>query len=56
MFDACIIEVGTARQKLAFEALLEERRKRGLYPRELDFRVISDPDGGRVGSGGALSH
>jgi galactokinase/mevalonate kinase-like predicted kinase len=54
MFEACIIEVGTARQKLAFEGLLEERRKRGLYPRELDFRVIADPDGGRVGSGGAL--
>ncbi len=54
MFDACIIEVGTARQKRAFEGLLEERRKRGLYPRELDFRVIPDPEGGRVGSGGAL--
>jgi galactokinase/mevalonate kinase-like predicted kinase len=54
MFDLCIVEVGTSRQKLAFEGLLEERRKRGLYPRELDFRVISDPDGGRVGSGGAL--
>jgi galactokinase/mevalonate kinase-like predicted kinase len=54
MFDAVIVEVGTARQKLAFEALLEERRRRGLYPRELDFQVISDPDGGRVGSGGAL--
>ena len=54
MLDACIIEVGTIRQKRAFEGLLEERRNRGLYPRELDFRVISDPDGGRVGSGGAL--
>lgn len=54
MFDACIIEVGTAQQKRVFEGLLEVRRNRGLYPRELDFRVISDPDGGRVGSGGAL--
>ncbi len=54
MFDACIIEAGSTRQKLAFEGLLEERRKRGLYPRELDFRVVSDPEGGRVGSGGAL--
>jgi galactokinase/mevalonate kinase-like predicted kinase len=54
MFDACIIEVGTTRQKRAFEGLLEERRNRGLYPRELDFRVIPDPEGGRVGSGGAL--
>ncbi len=54
MFDACIVEVGTARQKSAFEGLLEERRNRGLYPRELDFRVIPDPEGGRVGSGGAL--
>jgi galactokinase/mevalonate kinase-like predicted kinase len=54
MFDTCIIEVGTARQKLAFEGLLKERRKRGLYPRELDFQVVSDPDAGRVGSGGAL--
>ncbi len=54
MFDTCIIEVGTARQKRAFEGLLEQRRKRGLYPRELDFRVIPDPEGGRVGSGGAL--
>jgi galactokinase/mevalonate kinase-like predicted kinase len=54
MFDACIVEVGTARQKLAFEGLLEERRKRGLYPRELELQIISDPNGGRVGSGGAL--
>jgi galactokinase/mevalonate kinase-like predicted kinase len=54
MFEACIIEAGSPRQKLAFEGLLEERRKRGLYPRELDFRVVADPEGGRVGSGGAL--
>jgi hypothetical protein len=56
MFDAVIVEVGTARQKIAFEGLLEERRRRGLYPREFDFQIISDPGGGRVGSGGALSH
>jgi galactokinase/mevalonate kinase-like predicted kinase len=54
MFDTCIIEVGTAQQRRAFEGLLEQRRSRGLYPRELDFRVIPDPEGGRVGSGGAL--
>src|SRR4030042_203118 len=54
MFDACIIEAGTARQKRAFEGLLEKRRSRGLYPREIDFQVIADPEGGRVGSGGAL--
>jgi len=54
MFDACIIEAGTPRQKAAFEALLGERCSRGLYPREIDFQVISDPEGGRVGSGGAL--
>jgi galactokinase/mevalonate kinase-like predicted kinase len=54
MFDACIIEAGTERQKQAFAALMEQRRQRGLYPREIDFQVVSDPEGGRVGSGGAL--
>ncbi len=54
MFDACIIEAGTALQKRVFEGLLEKRRDRGLYPREIDFQVIADPEGGRVGSGGAL--
>jgi hypothetical protein len=53
MFDACIIEAGTARQKRVFEGL-EKRRFRGLYPRVIDFQVMADPEGGRVGSGGAL--
>ena len=52
ILDTCIITASDARQAEVFKELLDRRIKRGLYPREIDFRVYSDPPSGRVGSGG----
>lgn len=50
--DTCIITASDERQAGVFQNLLGRRLKRGLYPREIDFRVYSDPPAGRAGSGG----
>ena len=50
--DTCIITASDERQARVFRLLLERRIERGLYPREIDFRVYSDPPAGRAGSGG----
>jgi galactokinase/mevalonate kinase-like predicted kinase len=39
-------------QAVLFRELLRRRLEFGLYPRETEFRVFADPEGGRVGSGG----
>jgi fucokinase / fucose-1-phosphate guanylyltransferase len=52
ILDTCIITASDERQAEVFRRLLERRRESGLYPREIDFRVYSDPPAGRAGSGG----
>ncbi|MBD3274969.1 MAG: hypothetical protein GF372_06630, partial [Candidatus Marinimicrobia bacterium] len=52
LFDTCIITASDEAQKKVFEELLQNRISHGLYPRELDFKVYSDPESGRIGSGG----
>ena len=52
ILDTCIITASNERQASVFRTLLERRVKRGLYPREIDFLVFSDPPAGRAGSGG----
>jgi galactokinase/mevalonate kinase-like predicted kinase len=50
--STCIITASTPGQAEEFRTLLQNRIDNGLYPREIDFRVYSDPREGRVGSGG----
>jgi galactokinase/mevalonate kinase-like predicted kinase len=52
ILDTCIITASDERQAEVFRKLLERRTERGLYPREIDFRIYSDPPTGRAGSGG----
>jgi galactokinase/mevalonate kinase-like predicted kinase len=51
-FSTCVIVASNPGQAQEFRALLDSRIKGGLYPREIDFVVLSDPQTGRVGSGG----
>ncbi|MBT3272346.1 MAG: hypothetical protein HN368_04260, partial [Spirochaetales bacterium] len=51
-FDICIITASNESQAASFRKLLDTRVNSGLYPREIDFLVCSDPAGVRVGSGG----
>lgn len=52
-FSTCVIFASNRSQRQAVTDLLAERRRAGLYPREIDFLVLSDPEEGRIGSGGA---
>ncbi|HUW39937.1 MAG TPA: L-fucokinase [Rectinemataceae bacterium] len=52
IFDTCIITASGEKQARVFRQLIARRIERGLYPREIDFRVYADPPAGRVGSGG----
>jgi len=52
LFTTCIVTASDEGQASVFRALIERRRAKGLYPREIDFRVFADPPRGRVGSGG----
>jgi galactokinase/mevalonate kinase-like predicted kinase len=52
LFSTCIIVASNAAQAREFRALLDSRIEEGLYPKEIDFVVLSDPETGRIGSGG----
>jgi fucokinase len=52
-WDICVLTASNAHQADAYEAQLEVRRKAGLLPPSTRFQVIPDPDGTRLGSGGA---
>ena len=52
-WDVCVLTASNARQAEAYEAQLEARRRAGLLPTETRFQVIADPEGLRIGSGGA---
>ena len=52
-WDWVVLTAGDARQARAFELQIEWRRRTGLLPRATRFLVVPDPDGKRVGSGGA---
>ncbi len=53
LFDICIITTSSRKQADIFKTLINNRQKHGLYPREIDFKVYSDPPKGRIGSGGS---
>jgi galactokinase/mevalonate kinase-like predicted kinase len=51
-FDVCIITASNPKQAESFRRLIDKRKTGGIYPREIDFFVCSDPEAGRIGSGG----
>jgi hypothetical protein len=51
-FDTCVVVASNPKQTSSFAALIDARKRSGLYPREIDFVCVSDPKKGRVGSGG----
>jgi galactokinase/mevalonate kinase-like predicted kinase len=53
LFNICALVASSSAQAAQICERIELRAEAGLYPREIEFRVFSDPDGGRVGSGGA---
>ena len=52
LFSTCVVVASNPAQAAEFRRLLDGRIENGLYPKEIDFVVLSDPPGGRVGSGG----
>lgn len=52
-WDYCILTAGNARQAEMVEHQLEMRRCAGLLPATTRFCVVADPEGLRIGSGGA---
>ena len=52
-WDYVVLTASNEQQAEGFYAQLEERRAAGLLPPRTHFAVVPDPDGKRVGSGGA---
>ena len=52
-WDHVILTASNARQAAGFSAQLELRRRAGALPPRTRFAVLPDPEGKRVGSGGA---
>jgi fucokinase len=52
-WSVCVLTASDERQAAMYRAQLEWRRASGLLPRHTRFMVIADPDGQRIGSGGA---
>jgi galactokinase/mevalonate kinase-like predicted kinase len=48
-----MIVASQSSQAAQIKGRIAARIEAGLYPREIEFCVISDPEGGRIGSGGA---
>ena len=53
LFNTCIITTASADQARIYGELIRKRIHHGLYPSEIEFKIYSDPPGGKVGSGGA---
>ncbi len=53
-WDYVILTASNAEQGKGFWAQLEERRRKGALPARTHFGVVPDPEGERVGNGGAL--
>jgi galactokinase/mevalonate kinase-like predicted kinase len=53
IFDYCIITASSERQAYNFKQLIDARVEHGLYPLEIQFMVVADPPGGRIGTGGS---
>ncbi len=53
MWDDVILTAGNHAQARAYEEQLAYRKRQGLLPARTRFAVIPDPDGQRIGSGGA---
>jgi fucokinase len=51
-----ILTASSERQGRAYEAEITQRREQGLLPPGVQFLVIPDPEGQRLGSGGATVH
>lgn len=51
-----ILTASSERQGRAYEAEIAKRREQGLLPQSARFLVIPDPEGQRLGSGGATVH
>ena len=56
LFTTCIITVSSQAQAVQFEKRIQRRIGHGLYPREISFRVYSDPSDMPAGSGGGTLH
>ena len=52
-WDCCILTASDETQAAMMRRQLERRRRRGLLPDGTRFFVVADPNGKRVGSGGA---
>jgi fucokinase len=52
-WDVCVLTASDERQAAMYRGQIEWRRATGLLPASTRFLVIADPDGQRIGSGGA---
>ncbi len=52
-WDVCVLTASNERQAGMYRRQLDLRAEAGLLPARMRFRVISDPEGRRIGSGGA---
>ena len=52
-WDYVVLTASNDRQAEGFRAQIEQRRSLGLLPANTQFAVVPDPEGKRVGSGGA---
>ena len=51
-FDICVLTAANKQQTRGYEIQLEWRREKSMLTNTF-FKVISDPDGKRIGSGGS---
>lgn len=52
-WTAVVVTAGSANQAERYTSEIERRRGRGTLPAAVPFLVVSDPEGARLGSGGA---
>lgn len=55
-WDYVILTASNEEQAAAYQAQLDARLEQGRLPKQTVYKVLPDPDGKRVGSGGATFH
>lgn len=53
IWDVCVLTAANPHQARAYELQIELRKRQGLLPPSTQWLVVSDPEGRRIGSGGA---
>jgi fucokinase len=56
VWDICVLTAANGEQAKSYQMQIDDRKKEGLLSEPTQYLVVADPQGRRIGSGGATMH